>query len=147
MSNTLWWFADSVRRQGEVRFPGGEGKTAPIDVLDIAAVAAAALTGQGHEGKDYPLTGPELLSMGDMVEILAKVLGKPLRYIDLAESVLAEGMRKQGMDPTTVDYVIETLSEIRTGGLAHLTDTVERVTGRQARTYEAWCRDHLAAFQ
>jgi len=33
------------------------------------------------------------------------------------------------------------------GRTAQRTDTVERVTGRPARTFEAWCRAHSAAFQ
>jgi (4-alkanoyl-5-oxo-2,5-dihydrofuran-3-yl)methyl phosphate reductase len=147
MSNTLLWFAEQIKRQGAVHFPGGEGKVAPIDPRDIAAVAAAALTGTGHQGKSYRLTGPELLSMGDMTRILGEVLGKPLRYVDIPDAAFAEKMREGGTPPGVVDMIMETLSEIRTGEHAFRTDTVEKVIGRPARTFEAWCREHVAAFQ
>jgi uncharacterized protein YbjT (DUF2867 family) len=147
MSNTILWFTEQIKRQGAVHFPGGEGKIASIDPRDIAAVAAAALTGPGHQGKNYPLTGPELLSMGDMTRILGEALGKPLRYVDIPESAFAETMRERGTPPGLVDMIVETLSEIRTGTHAYQTDTVEKVTGRPARTFEAWCREHVAAFQ
>lgn len=147
MSNTILWFAEQIKRQGAVHFPGGEGKVAPIDPRDIAAVAAAALTGTGHQGKNYPLTGPELLSMGDMTRIVGEALGKPLRYVDMPGSAFAEKMHERGTPPGVVDMIMETLSEIRTGELTYRTDTVEKVTGRPARTFEAWCREHVAAFQ
>jgi uncharacterized protein YbjT (DUF2867 family) len=147
MSNTIWWFAEQIKRQGAVHFPGGEGKVASIDPHDIAAVAAAALTGTAHQGKNYPLTGPELLSMGDMTRILGEALGKPLRYVDIPVSAFVEKLRERGTPPGVADMLMETLSEIRTGEHAYRTDTVEKVTGRPARTFEAWCREHVAAFQ
>src|SRR5207237_197124 len=80
MSNTLMW-AETIKTQETVYFPGGAGRTAPIDPQDIAAVAALALTQPGHEGRIYELTGGELLTAAQQTEILSHVLGKPIRYV------------------------------------------------------------------
>ena len=88
MSNTLQW-AGMIKGQGTVYAPGGEGKVAPIDPRDIAAVAAVALTQPGHTEQAYQLTGPELLTVGEQVQIIASLLGKPLQYVDIPLSVAA----------------------------------------------------------
>lgn len=146
MSNTLMW-AETIKTQGAVYFPGGEGRTAPIDPQDIAAVAALALTQPGHEGRIYELTGGELLTAAQQTEILSRVLGKPIRYVDVPPSAAREGMLKSGMPPIVADAVIEVFTFVRDGQVAQTTDTFEQVVGRKPRTFEAWCRDHTAAFQ
>ena len=61
MSNALQWIG-TIKSQGKVFSPTGDGQTAPISPYDIAAVAAVALTAPGHEFQIYELTGSELLS-------------------------------------------------------------------------------------
>jgi uncharacterized protein YbjT (DUF2867 family) len=146
MSNTLDWAA-SIRQQETVFYPGGEGKVSPIDPADIAAVAAAALTSSEHENQAYTLTGPETLIICEIVEILGRVLGKSLRYENVPLSVAGEGMLNAGLPAYVVDGLIEAFKAIHEGRFAYLTDAVEQATGRKPRTYQAWCRDHLAAFQ
>ncbi len=146
MSNTLQW-AHAIKAQGAVYFPGGEGKIAPVDPRDIAAVAVVALTQSGHAGKAYQLTGPELLTVGEQVQILARLLGKPLQYVDVPPAVAAEQMRKAGMPPILVDALSELTVMLREGRGAYQTDTVAQVVGRPAHTFEEWCRANIAAFQ
>lgn len=146
MSNALQW-AGSVKAQGAIYFPGGEGKVAPIDPRDIAAVAVVALTQPGHEGKAYQMTGPELLTVGEQVQTLARVLDKPLQYIDVPPAVADEQMRKRGLPPMLVDALSELTNMLREGRGAYQTNTVEEVTGRPAHTFEEWCREYIAAFQ
>jgi len=74
MSNAIVWWAESIKSQSKVFNPAGNGKTAPISPYDIAAVAAVALTSSGHAGKAYDLSGAELLSAPEQVEILSKVI-------------------------------------------------------------------------
>jgi len=76
MSNTLSW-APTIKEQGLFYHPTGQGKWAPIDPFDIAAVGVAALTKSGHASNAYTLTGPVTLSAGEHAEILTRVLGKP----------------------------------------------------------------------
>src|SRR3712207_2926131 len=53
---------------GTLRLPAGEGRVGWVDARDIAAVAFHAFTEEGHEGRVYPITGPESLSMADVAD-------------------------------------------------------------------------------
>lgn len=148
MSNTIEWWAESIKGQGSVFFPGGKkGKVAPIDPRDVARVTAATLTGSGHNGQAYELTGPELFTIGEMVQVIARVLGKPIQYMDIPPIAAKLFMLKAGMDKALVNALMEMLRTLRRNEGAIITDTVERVTGRPPRTFEAWCREHIQAFQ
>lgn len=51
-----------------------------VDPADVAAVLVTALTETGHTGKIYRVSGPEALTPGDQVDVLAEVLGRELRF-------------------------------------------------------------------
>lgn len=146
MSTALDW-ADSIRQEGVIYFPGGDGKVPPVDPWDVASVAASALTGFNHEEQAYALTGPEALSFGEMAEILSRVLGKTIRYVDIPEEAAGEEMRKAGLPDYVVGGLIGTFAAIRTGRLGYCTEDIEKVTGRKARNFEMWCHEHVAAFR
>lgn len=71
MSNTLEW-ADAIRDDGVVRDGFADVRSAMVHDGDIAAVAAAALTGDGHAGREYWLTGPEALTAPERVATIAR---------------------------------------------------------------------------
>jgi uncharacterized protein YbjT (DUF2867 family) len=147
MSNTIEWWSDSIKEQGAVLFPGGKGKVAPVDPHDVAAVAALALTQSGHNGQAYELTGLELLMMGEMVQTIARALGKPLQYTDIPPIAAKLWMLKSGMDKTLVKALMEMLKSLRKNEGAIVADTVQQVTGNPPRTFEAWCCENIKAFQ
>ncbi len=147
MSNTIDWWSDSIKGQGAVYFPGGKGKVAPVDPADVAAVAALALTHSGHSRQAYELTGPELLTMREMVQIISRTLAKPLQYTDIPPIAARLWMLKSGMDKTLVNALMEMLASLRKNQGAICTETVRQVTGREPRSFEAWCKNHIGAFQ
>jgi (4-alkanoyl-5-oxo-2,5-dihydrofuran-3-yl)methyl phosphate reductase len=147
MSNTIEWWAETVKKQAAVYFPGGKGRTAPVDPRDVARVAACALTAAGHSGKVYEITGPELLSIGEMAQIIGGVLGKRVKYINVPLVAAKLQMRLSGMDAELVDALMELAKELRSDRAAQLTGTVEGVTGKPPRSFEAWCRENMRAFQ
>ncbi len=146
MSNALRW-AETVKQQGTVYFPGGSGTVAPIHPRDVAAVAAAALREPGHEDQAYELTGPQLLTVAEQVEILARVINRPLRYVDVPEEKVGEGMKKNGIPGPVADALVEVFRDRRSGGRGLLSDTVEQVTRRPPKTFEEWCYENAAAFR
>ena len=147
MSNTIEWWAESIKGQGSVFFPGGKkGRVAPVDPREVASAAACALTQPGHNGKAYELTGPELFTIGEMVQVISKVLGKPIQYMDIPPIAAKLFMLKTGMDKTLVNALMEMLASLRRDEGAILTGTVHQVTGRAPRTFDAWCQEHIAAF-
>jgi len=147
MVNTSAWWAPSIRTSQTVRFPGGDGRISPIDARDIAATACTVLTQPGHEGHAYDVTGPQLLTIGEMVAILSHVLGQHIQYIDVPETEAGEWMAKSGAPPTMVTALMETLAGIRTNRFAYIADAVLRLTGSPGRTYDTWCHEHADAFR
>jgi len=148
MSNSIEWWSESIKEQGSVFFPGGKkGKVAPVDPHDVARVAAIALTQSGHSKQSHELTGSELFTIGEMVQIIASVLGKPIQYVDIPPFAAKLFMLKSGMDKVLVNALMEMLASLRKNEGSIVTDTVQRVTGNAPGTFEAWCREHLQAFQ
>lgn len=144
MSNALRWLpqlraGDTVR----VQFP--KVRAACIDPQDIAAVAALALTGSGHESQTYELTGPQTLLPADQIAVLAGVLGRDLRCVGLSDEETRTEM-EASMPPDYVDafhrfYVDGDLDE------SQVLPTVAEVTGRPARTFDQWARAHADDFR
>jgi uncharacterized protein YbjT (DUF2867 family) len=146
MSNVLRFWLATIKSQGKVFNPSGDGKTAPISPYDIAAVAAVALTTTGHEGKVYDLTGPELVSAHDQVRTLSKVLGKPIQCIDIPVQAAAIGMKSAGLPEAAIEGLSKLWTRVRKGEGAFQNNEVERLTGKPAQTFETWCHEHRAAF-
>jgi (4-alkanoyl-5-oxo-2,5-dihydrofuran-3-yl)methyl phosphate reductase len=146
MSNALLWWVDTIKSQGKVFNPAGDGKTAPISPYDIAAVAAVALSTTGHEGKAYDLTGPELLSTYDQVGILSKVIGKPIQCVDIPIDVAVQRMRSSRLPDALVAGMSDLWARVRENEGTFHTNEVERLTGKPAQTFETWCHEHREAF-
>jgi uncharacterized protein YbjT (DUF2867 family) len=146
MSNTIRFWGDTIKSQGKVFNPTGDGKFAPISPSDIAAVAAVALTTNGHQGKIFDLTGPELLSNPDQVRILSKVIGKPIECVDIPVEAAANGLKSNGFPAPLVEGMFDVWSRTRSGEGAYLNNEVEQLTGRPAQTFETWCYEHRSAF-
>jgi len=146
MSNALMW-APSIKDQGVVYAPFAQAKTGAVDPADIAAVAARALTGAGQGGKTYPLTGPELLSAADQVEILGAALGRPLQVVDVPPERAKAAMVDSDMPAELADAVIASMAQAGTDHAMAVLPTVEQVTGRPARSFAEWADAHLEAFR
>jgi len=144
MSNALEW-ADQLRSGDVVTAAFAGVRTAQIDPLDIAAVAAAALTTDAHEGRSYRLSGPESLLAADRVAILAHVLGRELRLEpqrdEEAYAEMSARMPTEYVDAFFSFFVDGTLDE------SEVLPTVEEVTGRPPRTFAGWAAAHAGAFR
>jgi len=130
--------------QGGVFLPAGDGKEAPIDPHDIAAVAVKVLTSPGHEGEIYELTGPELLSYAQMMEKISAVTGRPLRHVDVTEAETRDWMLADGFPRLFVDSLLLHFAAVKAGRIT-LASGVEDVLGRRARTFDDWAQANRAA--
>ncbi len=144
MANALEW-ADSVRKEGLVREPFPEARSAMIHEADIAAVAATALTTDGHGGQEYWLTGPEALTVPDQVRTIAEVLGREVRYVEQTREEAVVQWRGAGYSDEDIAFFLAMRTDPPEAGYTVL-PTVERVTGRPPRTFAQWVRDNAAAF-
>ena len=139
-SNSLRW-APTIRGKSMVFAPFADSQSVPIDPHDIAAVAHAALTRPGHEGKTYTLSGPAVMSTRDQVAVIAAELGRPLRVVEVPVAQARDGMLGSGMPAVLADAILEL-----SGHTPRPTMTVETITGRPPRTYATWVAEHRAAF-
>jgi uncharacterized protein YbjT (DUF2867 family) len=144
MSNTLQW-VPQLRAGDVVRAPFAGVRAAVIDPADVAAVAATALTGPGHGGRVYALSGPEALAPADRAEILGRALGRELRFEAQgdaeARAEMSAAMPARYVDAFFNFYVDGTLDE------SVVLPTVADVTGRPPRTFAGWATAHAAAFR
>ena len=145
MPNSLAW-APSIREHGSVTDPTGLGRLSSVDTDDVAEVAAAVLTEDGHTGQAYTLTGSELLTTRQQVEILAGVLGRDIKFIEETPRQAAETAEANGT-PAEAAEAMRNLNEFfRADKIAFLTDTVARITGHAPGTFRNWCERNKARF-
>ena len=110
---------DSVAQFGVLTLPFGDGLNAPPSNEDIAAVAAALLVDpEPHLGRSYRPTGPELLSPSGYAEILSRVFGRTIRYLDIPFTVLAKSARSIGFDEYTLIQLKWYVDELKRGTFA-----------------------------
>jgi uncharacterized protein YbjT (DUF2867 family) len=145
MSNTNQWLG-SIKAEGMVYNPVGDGPIASTHPADIAAVAVHALTAPKLTETIFNVTGDTVLTTAEQVAILAKVLGRPLRVVDVPVEAAVQGLMKNGVPPHVAQALGESYAAMREGSAATVTDTVERVTGQKPRSYESWVREHAARF-
>ena len=139
-------FAPQVAADGRFYAPLTEAKTSMIDARDVAAVAARALTEEGHEGKVHELTGPEAISHRDIAEKLSGVLGRPVEHVEVSFEDARGGMIGMGMPEWLADALFELFEVRQAGYTAGVTGTVAEITGREARSYEEFAHDYKEAF-
>lgn len=139
--------AETIRSQDRFYGSSGEGKVAMIDARDIASVAVAILTGEGHTGQVYTLTGPEALSNAVAAAVLSEVLGREISYVDVPGDTLKAGLIEAGLDEWLADDLVTLNGMVAQGAGAQVTDDVERVTGRPARPFAQFAADYADAFR
>jgi uncharacterized protein YbjT (DUF2867 family) len=139
--------AGTIKDHGAFYLPMRDGRQSLVDVRDIAAVAVKVLTETGHEGKVYEITGPGSLSYADVAATLSRVLGKPVKYVDVPPEAARDSMLKAGMPAWNADAVTELYGAFATGQFGYTTDAVKRITGQPPTSFEQWARENLGAFQ
>jgi uncharacterized protein YbjT (DUF2867 family) len=133
--------APSIGADGRLYVPAGNARLSMTDTRDVAAVAAAIITGDGHAGQAYDVSGPEALSHGDVADRLGAAMGRPVEYVDVAPDAFRETMLGYGLQQWLVDGLANMFEDYRRSGpdgyAAQATETVQRITGRPARSLDA----------
>lgn len=134
-------FAPEIQAGDVVRAPFGKMARPLIHEYDIAAVGVRALTEDGHRGKKYLLSGPELVTQIEQVAILGEVLNRPLRFEEQSPEEAKATMLASGWPEPLVDSMLAAWAAM-TGTPEPITSTVEEVTGRRPKTFRQWAEDH-----
>jgi uncharacterized protein YbjT (DUF2867 family) len=123
-----------VGPDGTIAGPAGDGRAAMVARDDIADVVAAVLSGDGHDGRTYDVTGREALGMADVAAQLSSLTGKPVRYVDETLEEARASRASYGAPDWLVEAWISTYTAIASGALEEVTDTVARLAGHEPMT-------------
>ncbi len=147
------WFSDNFHNfwkagidHGQIALPAAQGKTSFIDVRDIAASAAAALTSDRFDNQAFNLTGPQALSYAQAAGILAEALHKPVAYQAIDDGTFIDMLTRSGAPEDFAQFLAAIFQPVREGGTAVVTDAVETLSGKKPRTLRAYVADHAADF-
>jgi len=130
---------------GEVVLPAGDVGEPFIDADDIADVAVAALTEEGHVGQVYEVTGPRLLTFADAVAEIAAATGRQIRYVQVTPEQYATALTEHDVPSAFVWLLNYLFTTVLDGRNAHLGDGVQRALGREPRDFSLYVRDAAAA--
>lgn len=146
MQNIPAFFASTINSQGAFYAAMGEAPVGFVDVRDIGAAAAKILTSDGHAGKTYTLTGPELLNYSQVAAKLSQVLGRPVRYVAITQDQLRPSLRDMGMPPWQVEALADLQAYYADGPGGKVTSDVRDVLGREPVRMDQFLRDYASAF-
>lgn len=142
----LLGFAQSIKSSGQFFAAAADAKVSVVDVRDNAAAAAAALTGPGHEGRTYTLTGPEALTHAEMAASLSEATGRPIKFVNVSSEAMREALLHMGVPLWQADGLVEDYAHYRRGEAETIAAGVEETTGRPPRSFAAFARDYASAF-
>jgi uncharacterized protein YbjT (DUF2867 family) len=125
---------------GEVMLPAGDVGEPFSDTDDIADVAAAVLTGDGHVGEIYELTGPRPLTFAEATATIAEATGRDIAYTRISPEDFAAGLAADGVPPDIVEFLVHLFGTVLDGRNIAVGDGVERVLGRPARDFADYAR-------
>src|SRR3954468_12337083 len=127
---------------GVIGGPADDGRVAPVARDDVADVAVAALLSDEHAGAAYELTGPAAFTMTEAAEILTRVTGREVRFVDETLEEARESRRPSGAPDWEIEGWVTSYAAIAAGSLEPVSDTVERVAGHLPRSLADVLREH-----
>ena len=137
----------SIVNRGELRLPMADARIASIDIGDIAEVAAEVLASSGHEGKTYPITGPDALTMTEVAAALSAATGRPIRYVDVPPAEAKAAQLAAGMPAYLADGLAELFAERRKGKEATVSQVIQTIFKRRPMSFDEFARRHAAVFR
>ncbi len=130
--------AAAIAARGEMLSPQGDAPSPFIDARDIADVAAAVLSGEGHKGRIYDLTGPEALTQPQVATLIAEVFGHPVVCRSVSDAEALQNLLKGGMEPGFARSMIAHYQAYRARPVGLISGWVEILAGHQPRSLRSY---------
>ena len=130
---------------GGLALPVGDVGEPFVDAEDIADVAVAALTEEGHIGELYEVTGPRPLTFAEAVEEIARASGREIAYTRIGIEDFAAELAQHGVPEDEVAALRYVFAEVLDGRNTHITDGVQRALGRPPRDFSEYARRAAAS--
>ncbi|OEV02531.1 NmrA family transcriptional regulator [Streptomyces oceani] len=137
-------FLVELVRAGVVALPAGEVTEPFTDARDIADVALAALTENGHAGRIHDVTGPRLFTFADAVGEIARTTRGEVRYLPVTPEQFVSSLIGRGVSAEYAGQLAGLMVEVFDGRRSHVTDTVERILGRPPRDFAEYAHETAA---
>jgi uncharacterized protein YbjT (DUF2867 family) len=147
MQNIVIYNAMPINTENAFYGTEGDGRVSQIDIRDVAAVAVKVLTEDGHLGKAYTLTGPEAITNREVAQMLSKVLGREIRFVNLSPEQLRPALLSAGLSEWNADALLDLQRLYREGKAATVTRDVEQLLGRKPTRFADFLPDYRDAFQ
>ena len=136
-----------ILAKGALFLPMENQRIASIDIGDLAEIAAIVLTNPGHEGKIYPLTGPEALTMTEVAERLSAATGKTIKYINVPPEDVKKAQLAAGVPPYIADALAELFAERRKGKESQVWPIAQTLLGRRPTSFAEFAARNAAIFR
>jgi uncharacterized protein YbjT (DUF2867 family) len=150
-SEGLRWdesLVEGIRERDEIAHPGGDGVVSYVSTEDIAAIAATALTEDGHGGKAYAPMGPEPLTLTQVAEHISWVAGRRIRYVETDRTPMRDALLAAGTPPETAEHNSQLhFHAFSSGAMGVLNDDVLDVTGRPPVSFAEFAVGAAAAWR
>jgi uncharacterized protein YbjT (DUF2867 family) len=148
LENLIGFAGWSIGSEGKIYLPYGRGRHAPVAGADLGRVAVGILTDPaGHRGQSYVPTGPASLSLAEMATVFARVLGRPVEYVDIPVERWRQILSNlRGMSPHFIEHLSRVAEAHQRGEFDAVTDVVQTVGGAPPQSLEAFIREHAPDF-
>ncbi len=139
-------FRDFIRNEGRFYAPVGHAAISIVDVRNIAAIAAIALSEPGHENRIYNITGKESITHYQMADTISRILKKQITFIDVSPEQMEGALRAAGFPEWQVGGLIEDYAHYARGEAAAVHSDVSDVTHNAAIGFEQFVNDYSTLF-
>ena len=136
--------AATAIHNGQMISNNGGGRIVPISRVDCAEAAAVVLTGDGHDGQTYDITGSQPLSARDLVDLYSGFAGRPIKLVPVSDALLTTILMGIGTPPTVAFAMTAFGRSVRHGFFDVVDSTFERLTGHAPATLRAVLSGHRA---
>ena len=127
------FFVDMCREYGEIKGPAGNGKVSAVVRSDVSEVAAKILENpEKWQNQTLNMTGPEELTMEEIIKLASKYLGKEIKYIPETVEDAYESRKIWKAEQWEYDSWVSTYTAIAEGEQAGVSNDIEKVLGRKA---------------
>ena len=140
-------FQATIASQGKFYAASKDSKVSPVDVRDIAVVALAVLTGTGHEGKTYVITGPEALTYAQVADKISAAIGKSVTYVDVPLETAKKALLEVGAPEWFAEGQMEQFRFRWQGKQSCVTSTIAEVAKKKPTTFDEFARDYAHIFE
>jgi uncharacterized protein YbjT (DUF2867 family) len=142
--NSFW--VHGIKQENQIALPAGQAKVSFIDARDISEVAAALLTKDKWNNKDFDLTGPVAVDHHEVAESISTVTGRLITYKDIAPDVLKSGLVGAGLPVDYVDFMIMIFGFLREGYNERTTNAVKEILGRDGHSLADYVKANRSAW-